>query len=100
MIGAETSRDAERLDEFAQLLHWVPVARVFVVVRDLLHCGVGLRVLELEPWHEHAAASVSGDCKRDRAFGRNEEEAREVVDVLRVEEHGAVEASFGQRRRE
>src|SRR3954452_4751370 len=74
------------------------LARVLVVVRDLGHRGVRARMLELEPRHEHPAAAVGGERERDRTLGRDEVEAGVVVDVVRLEEHGAGEAALLQRR--
>ena len=79
----------------------MPRAGVLVVVRHLLHGGVRLRVLHLEPRDEHAAAAVRHERERDRPLGRDEREARVVENVVGVEEHGAGEAaraqSFGER---
>jgi hypothetical protein len=91
-VGAETPAHAERVEQLRQRLHRVPVARVFVVVGDLLDRGVRLRVLQLEPRHEHPAASADCERERNRALGRDEEKAGVVVDVVRVEQDGAGDA--------
>ena len=94
VVGAKATTDAERLEQLAQRFHRMSLAGVLVVVRDLGDGGVRLRVLELEPRHEHPAASVGRERERDRPLRRNEEEAGVVVDVLRVEQHGAGEPAF------
>ena len=59
LVGAEPAAHAERTEQLGQRLQRVPLARVLVVRGDLLHGRVRLRVLDLEPRHEHPAAPVA-----------------------------------------
>src|SRR5436305_1129007 len=58
VVGAERAADPERVEQLAQALHRMPLARILVVVRDLGDGGVCARMLELEARHEHAAAAA------------------------------------------
>src|SRR5436305_10418731 len=69
-------------------------------MRNLGDCGIRLRVLDLEPGHEHPAASVDGEHERDRPLRGNEGEARVIGDVLLVEENAPRETALYELRRE
>jgi len=73
----------------------MPLTGVFVVMRDLRHRRVRLRVLDLEPRHEHPSAAIDRERERDRALRGDEGEAGVVRDVVRVEEHATREAALG-----
>jgi hypothetical protein len=89
LVGSERSVRAERVEQLEERDHRVPLARELVVVRDLGHRRVRLRVLQLEARHEHAAPSVGRERERHRPLGRDEREARVVRDAMRIEEHAA-----------
>jgi hypothetical protein len=87
VVGAEMIADAERAEQLDQRFHRMPLAGVFVVMRDLRHRRVRLRVLDLQPRHEHPAVAIDRKRERDRALRGDEREAGVVRDIVRVEEH-------------
>ncbi len=54
VVGAEPSANPESREELDERLHRMPLTGELIVVCDLGHRGVRLRVLELESRHEHA----------------------------------------------
>jgi hypothetical protein len=65
--------------------------RVLGIELDPLELGLGAHPLDLELGNEdgHVSRDVCGE--RDRPLGREEAEAREVLDVVLAEEHVARE---------
>jgi hypothetical protein len=93
-VGTEWLAHGERVEQVAERLHRVTLARVLVVVGDLLHRAVRLRVLDLEARDEHPAVPVLREHEGNRTLGRDELEARVVEDVVRVEQHRAGEPAL------
>ena len=64
-------------------------ARVLGVGLDPLEGGLGADALDLELGHEHGQLAARALREDDGPLGREEAEAREVADVVPVEEHVA-----------
>ena len=83
--------DSHRGQHAPQDRHRVLEARVLGVRLDPLERRLGTDSLDLELGNEHrlVASQVAHEC--DRSLGREEHEAREVLDVVLVEQDVAVE---------
>jgi hypothetical protein len=90
-VRADGAADAHVLQHLPQDPHRVLGARVLRVGLDPLQRGLRTDALDLELGDEHGQLSCSVRGERDRALRREEAEAREVLDVLLVEEHVAGE---------
>ena len=61
VVGAEPIVHAERAEQADESLQRSPFAGILVVVRHLGDGGVRLRMLDLEPRHEHPTATIDGE---------------------------------------
>src|SRR3954447_19567686 len=67
------------------------LSRILRIVRDLLHERICLRVLALEPRHQHPAFAVGVEREGHGALGWDKREADVIQHIGGVEEDDAVE---------
>jgi hypothetical protein len=92
LVGADHSADPEVGQQARQNLHRVLDPRVLRIRLDALELGLGAHALDFELRHEHRHLAPRALGEDDGALGREEAEAREVADVVLVEEDIAREA--------
>ena len=92
LVGADRSADPEVGQHARENLHRVLDPRVLRIRLDVLELGLGAHALDFELRHEHRQLPARTLGEDDGALGREEAEAREVADVVLVEEDIAGEA--------
>ena len=91
LVGADRPLDSHVAQHAAQDQHRMLGAGVFRVRLDALELRLCTRPVDFELRHENRRLTRRALYEHDRPFCRQEVEAGEVLDVLLVEEHVAVE---------
>ena len=89
LVGADRAPDAEIGEHAREDAHRVLDARILGVRLDPLERRLGAHALDLELGDEHHHLARRVLREDDRPLRGEEAEAREVLDVVRVEEHVA-----------
>jgi hypothetical protein len=89
LVGADRAADAHVLEHTPEDAHRVLGAGVLGVRLDPLEVGLGARALDLELGDEDGEVAGRALGQGDRPLGGEEVEAREVPDVVLVEEDDA-----------
>ena len=91
LVGADGAADPHVEQHACRMTHRMLDARVLRIGLDALELGLGANALDLELGTKTAISPDALCDEGDRPLGRQEAEAREVLDVVLAEEHVAGE---------